>query len=60
MISYTYKCNHCNHRFDQYQKISEQPLITCPACSKDDLVRLITSGNFVLKGEGWFKTSGQY
>lgn len=60
MPTYTYECQSCKHRFDQYQSISEKPLTTCPKCKEETVNRLITSGNFVLKGEGWFKTSGSY
>ena len=41
------------------QKISAEPLITCPKCNKDELKKVIVSnGGFQLKGKGWFKSGG--
>jgi putative FmdB family regulatory protein len=36
------------------QRISEAPLKKCPKCGKQKLRRLITGGNFILKGGGWY------
>ena len=62
MITYTYQCRNedCNYRFEAMQRISDDPLCTCPACGEDSLERVVTASNFQLKGNGWFKTSGEY
>jgi putative FmdB family regulatory protein len=60
MPTYTYYCKHCYERTEAVQKITESPLTKCPVCKEETLTRLVTSGNFVLKGENWFKTSGHY
>jgi len=36
------------------QRISEAPLKKCPKCGKQKLRRLISGGNFILKGGGWY------
>lgn len=61
MPTYTYKCQDvdCKHQFEVVQKISDDPLLHCPACDRP-IKRLIVSGNFILKGEKWYKTSGGY
>jgi predicted nucleic acid-binding Zn ribbon protein len=45
------------------QKISEQPLVKCPACGELALKKLISAAGFRLSGSGWyetdFKKSGQ-
>lgn len=58
MPTYTYKCNdeECEEHFDVVQKISEDPLTECPSCKKQTLQKVISPGNFHLKGRGWYKT----
>jgi putative FmdB family regulatory protein len=56
MPLYVYKCNECG--FDEYeviQRITAKPLVKCPQCHKDTLVRKIQATSFVLKGGGWAK-----
>lgn len=62
MPTYTYQCanERCKHRFEEMQKITAAPLINCPACKQDTLVRVVSGTSFQLKGENWFKTSGKY
>jgi len=61
MPTYTYLCRNekCEHQFEVGQKMSEEPITVCPECGKKTR-RIITSGNFILKGEKWFKNSGEY
>ena len=59
MPTYTYKCDKCDHQFDQIQKITADPLKACPSCKDEKLRKIITAGgNFSLKGKGWFKSGG--
>ncbi|AKF05314.1 Hypothetical protein DB32_002463 [Sandaracinus amylolyticus] len=37
------------------QRISENPVKVCPKCGAEKAKRLISGGNFMLKGEGWYK-----
>jgi len=55
MPTYEYRCKACGHELEARQRMSEDALRTCPACQKDELQRLISSGNFMLRGGGWFK-----
>ena len=57
MPTYDYKCQACNHGFEAMQRISEEPLKTCPACNQDELKRLIGSGGgLIFKGSGFYTT----
>lgn len=56
MPIYEYQCNECHHHFDVIQKINDEPVKTCPACSKDTAVRLVSAAGFQLKGSGWYVT----
>jgi putative FmdB family regulatory protein len=54
MPTYSYRCSACGHTFDKVQRITEDALKTCESCGEDKAGRLITSGNFMLKGSGWY------
>ena len=56
MPIYEYKCQNCGHYFEVLQRISEEPLSTCPECKKNALKKLVSAPNFRLKGEGWYET----
>ena len=57
MPTYEYKCNACNHRFDELQSFSEAALKKCPACKKKKLERLIGTGAAIIfKGAGFYQT----
>lgn len=54
MPTYTYACDACEREMEVEQRISEAPLKKCPKCGKQKLRRLISGGNFILKGGGWY------
>ena len=56
MPIYEYQCTDCEHEFETIQKISEDPLVTCPNCGKDTLQKKISAAGFRLKGGGWYET----
>ena len=56
MPIYEYKCQNCEHYFEVLQRISEEPLSTCPECKKNALKKLVSAPNFRLKGQGWYET----
>jgi putative FmdB family regulatory protein len=56
MPIYEYACSNCDHRLDALQKISDPPLVDCPACGKPGLQRLLSAPRFRLKGKGWYET----
>lgn len=56
MPFYEYECKSCRHRFEEMQKISDSALTICPHCQQPDLVKLVSSPAFQLKGDGWYVT----
>ncbi len=56
MPIYEYQCKECGHELDALQKISDPPLVDCPACNADQLRKKISAPQFRLKGSGWYET----
>jgi putative FmdB family regulatory protein len=57
MPTYEYRCDACEHNFDEFQSFSEEPLKKCPRCGKKKLRRLFGGGAAVLfKGSGFYET----
>ena len=57
MPTYDYVCDACNHRFEEIQSFSAEPLKICPACGADKLRRLFGTGAAILfKGSGFYET----
>lgn len=54
MPTYSYICDACGKAFEKEQRISEDPIKKCPSCGKAKARRQIVSGNFILKGGGWY------
>ena len=57
MPTYDYQCDACDHSFDAFQGISEEPLKKCPKCHKKKLRRLFGAGaGLIFKGSGFYLT----
>jgi putative FmdB family regulatory protein len=54
MPTYEYVCKSCGNTWEASQRISESPLTECPKCHEQTAQRLISGGNFILKGGGWY------
>jgi putative FmdB family regulatory protein len=54
MPIYEYACAACGHEFEEWQKMSDPPVKTCPKCKKKKVERLISQTAFQLKGGGWY------
>lgn len=54
MPIYEYACAACGHEFEEWQKMSDAPVRTCPKCKKKKVERLISRTAFQLKGSGWY------
>lgn len=54
MPIYEYACAACGHQFEEWQKITDAPVRTCPKCKTKKVERLISQTSFQLKGGGWY------
>jgi putative FmdB family regulatory protein len=57
MPTYDYECDACQHKFEEFQSITEKPLRKCPECGKSKLRRLLGTGAAIIfKGSGFYQT----
>ena len=56
MPIYEYQCQECGEGLEALQKISDEPLVDCPACDKASLKKKVSAAAFRLKGGGWYET----
>ena len=56
MPIYEYSCQACGHKHEALQKISDKPLVDCPACEQPALKKMISAAGFRLSGSGWYET----
>lgn len=57
MPTYQYRCKICNYEFEEFQKITDDPLVMCPECQMQSLRRVIAGGaGLVFKGTGFYIT----
>ncbi|MEE2677506.1 MAG: zinc ribbon domain-containing protein [Myxococcota bacterium] len=54
MPIYEYLCGKCESEFEVEQRITDDPVKTCPQCRSRKVKRLISQTSFVLKGSGWY------
>jgi len=57
MPTYEYRCDACDHAFDEIHSFSDKPLKKCPKCKKPKLRRLFGTGaGIIFKGSGFYQT----
>jgi putative FmdB family regulatory protein len=54
MPIYEYACEKCESEFEVEQRITDDPIKSCPGCKSRKIKRLISRTSFVLKGGGWY------
>jgi putative FmdB family regulatory protein len=54
MPIYEYACGGCGSEFEIEQRITDDPVKSCPRCRSRKVKRLISQTSFVLKGGGWY------
>lgn len=56
MPVYEYECPACEKVIEVQQRISDDPLSTCPECG-GEVKKLVSMSSFHLKGGGWYSVS---
>lgn len=56
MPTYEYQCKNCGHHLEELQSFSEPPLVRCPKCGTDNLMRVMGTGALIFKGNGFYQT----
>ena len=57
MPTYDYKCDACNHQWEEFQSIKASPTKKCPSCGKSKARRQIGGGaGLIFKGSGFYLT----
>jgi putative FmdB family regulatory protein len=59
MPTYEYECRSCQHRFEKFQSMSEDPVRVCPVCGGS--VRRVIGGGMgiIFKGPGFYVTDSK-
>lgn len=56
MPTYEYECTKCDHTFEIFQSMKDDPLKRCPEC-KSKIRRLLGTGaGIIFKGSGFYET----
>ena len=55
MPTYGYRCSNCGHEFEIRQKMSDEPLKTCPKC-EGKLTKILYPVGISFKGSGFYTT----
>ena len=55
MPTYEYLCQACSHRFETWQKMTDDPLTICPECG-GHIRRVLYATGVIFKGSGFYKT----
>jgi len=57
MPTYDYICDACEHAWELFQKITDDPVKKCPECGKKKAVRQFGTGAAIMfKGSGFYET----
>lgn len=57
MPTYEYRCRACDHTFERFQKMTEEPIQECPQCAAPEAERVISpGGGLIFKGPGFYAT----
>ncbi|MGI9496505.1 MAG: FmdB family zinc ribbon protein [Mariniblastus sp.] len=57
MPTYDYICDACDHAWELFQKITDNPVKKCPECGKKKAVRQFGTGAAIMfKGSGFYET----
>jgi putative FmdB family regulatory protein len=53
--TYGYRCTSCGHQFEVFQRMSDEPVQTCPKC-QGKVTKMLYPSGVVFKGSGYYST----
>ena len=53
MPTYEYECQSCNHKFEKFQSMSDEPVKECEKCGKE-VKKLFGTAGIIFKGSGFY------
>ena len=56
MPTYDYQCAGCGQTFEVFQRMSDEPISSCPDCAAPARRRISGGSGFIFKGEGFYIT----
>ncbi len=56
MPTYDYHCSGCGQAFEVFQRMSDEPVSSCPDCGAPVRRRISGGAGFIFKGEGFYIT----
>lgn len=57
MPTYEYRCQACEHEWEEFQAMSAKPTRRCPGCKKLKAERMISAGGgLIFRGSGFYLT----
>jgi len=56
MPTYEYICEECGNEFEEFQRITADPIAVCPACGGHVHRKISAGGGLVFKGNGFYIT----
>ena len=59
MPTYAYRCSHCKHEFEQFQRFSDPPIERCPNCRRKTVLKVLHPAPIQFKGSGWYITDSK-
>lgn len=58
MPTYEYLCKTCEHRYERFQRMTEDPDTVCPECGAE-VRRVIYPAGVIFKGSGFYVTDSR-
>lgn len=58
MPTYQYKCRQCDHRLEEVQSFTDEPLSECPTCG-GPLRKVFSTVGVVFKGSGFYRNDNR-
>ena len=56
MPTYEYYCHNCRRTFEYFQKITAEPLVSCPECHQTVERKISGGSGLIFKGSGFYST----